>query len=275
MHVSGASFRELDAQGRRQLARALAGQGGVLVETCSRVLLVRSQPIAVAAPLALYGEAALRHLLEVTVGLHSASPGEPAVGRQVLRAFAAAHRAGRCDATLGLLWNGLQRAVCARRRALPELDARGVQRLVALRLDAELPPERLVIVWGQGEIAAAVSAVLSQRRLHLGRGDEARLLAAAPGAGAVVVCTGAPAPYLSLPPGGGLCLDVGQPAQVLRAPGWRLVTLDALLRGGSDPLDAPRRAALAEVAARAFGAVRARFALIERPFGQPAGEAVP
>jgi glutamyl-tRNA reductase len=127
----------------------------------------------------------------------------------------------------------------------------GVQTLVLNELRS-VPTSGQVLVLGQGDIGGAVLAALhregfSKARTY-GRADLPQLQLDAPTADAVVVCTGAPRAHLCLPqPVAGarpVVVDVGSPAQLLDAPGWRCIGLDELLTRRSLTADAPTLASL-------------------------------
>lgn len=268
----GMSFREGPTSARAALLAADQGEdapsaallssgvatGIVRVETCSRVTWVISSPqpawatsllsaglvsaareaageaVGERVPRARVGRAALDHLLRVTLGLEAVVEGERAVGRQVLRAFDRAHAEGRTDPALHLVWKGLGELLHRRGDAAPR--QRGVQSLAAQAVQAALAgsaaEQAEILVIGTGEIGRAVLAAIPEAR-GFARRDLPAFSAAAARAAAVIVCTGGPHPWLSLPPRADapLALDLGSPAQVRAAPGWRLEGLDELLSG--------------------------------------------
>lgn len=256
----GMSFREGPTRARSALLAADQGPeaptaallasgaatGIARVETCSRVLWVISsaQPAWAAAllragllagaavdrePRVRVGRAALDHIFRVALGLEAVVEGERAVGRQVMRALDRAHTAGNTDATLHHVWRTLGDVLHRRGSAGPR--QKGVQTLAAGRLAAagvagEIP------VLGTGEIGRAVGRALPHARCYA-RQDLPEFLDAARRAGAVVICTGGPHPWLELPArdGTALAMDLGSPAQIAAAPGWRVEGLDDLLTG--------------------------------------------
>lgn len=267
--VVGMSFREGPTSARAALlaadqgpeapsAQLLAGgtaTGIVRIETCSRATWVISsaQPgwaaslltaglLAGAGEAALerrprvrVGRAALDHVFRVALGLEAVVEGEPAVGRQVLRAFDQAHVAGTTDGVC----HQVQKEIggLLRRRRVSADKRRGVQTLVLERLRAELGDDaalaaQRVPILGTGEIARAMLRNIPGARAWP-RAEMAAFQAEAARAPATVICTGGPHPWLVLPPrqDAPLALDVGSPAQVLTAPGWRVVGLDQLLTG--------------------------------------------
>lgn len=267
--VVGMSFREGPTSARAALVAADQGPdapsvqllstgtatGIVRVETCSRATWVISSPkpawaaslltaglLAGAGDAALerrprvrVGRAALDHLFRVALGLEAVVEGEPAVGRQVLRAFDQAHEVGTTDGVC----HQVQKEIggLLRRRRTSADKRRGVQTLVLERLRAELGDdaalaERRAPILGTGEIARAMLRNVPGSRTFP-RAEMDAFQAEAGRAPAVVICTGGPHPWLRLPARADapLALDVGSPPQVLEAPGWRVVGLDQLLTG--------------------------------------------
>jgi len=283
--VVGASYREAPTSLRARLAAAVretrvleqlrayeAAQAYVTLSTCSRVEWIISTATpqwardlfaAALGKLGLpaqrmhvrTGAAALQYIVDVTLGLDSVSEGEPAVARQVIKAFQAGHAAGTTDANLRHLWKRLEVAVHERRLALPELGARGIQSLVIDRIRADAATASNVVIWGQGEIGRAVSRACERAELSglsFTRASAQDFACAVLAADVVIVCTGADEPYLALPPGkrNQLCIDIGSPPQISSAPGWRWLTLDELLGAAGDPMAPDERAALERIAAQ-------------------------
>jgi glutamyl-tRNA reductase len=254
-----------------QLKAYEAVQGYVTLATCSRVewILSTHTPtwardlfVAALAKLGMpaqrlhvrTGAAALRYIVDVTLGLDSVSEGEPAVARQVIKAFQSGHAARTTDAALRHLWKRLEVAVHERRMALPELGGRGIQSLVIDRIRAEAPAASNLVVWGQGEIGRAVSRACERAGfscLSFTRANAPEFACAVIAADAVIVCTGADEAYLTLPPNsrGALCIDVGSPPQVAGSSGWRHLTLDELLGAAGDPIPPAQHALLERIAA--------------------------
>lgn len=291
--VLGASYRDATTEQRAALAALERGEdapsrallrggyadGVVVLETCSRVewIISTSRPRWVAellkgqllghAPKARLHQrthaAAVHYLLRVAMGLDSVAEGEPAVGRQMVLALERAHKDGNADRTLRLLWRSVQRLVGERRRRGIVQQGLGVQTLVVEELktrgvDVSAP----VVVVGQGEIGRATLAALQDAgyRTALGFGrvhlDEA--MERSRTARAVVVCTGGPAAWLELPPRSDepIVVDVGVPAQLAAAPGWRSVGLEELLSRPRRLLDDEARAWIVELvrdSASSFG----------------------
>lgn len=283
--VVGASYREAPTSLRARLAAAVretrvleqlqayeAVQGHVTLSTCSRVEWIFSttspqwtRDLFVAAlgklglpPQRLHvktGGAALNYVVDVTLGLDSVSEGEPAVARQVIKAFQSGHAGKTTDANLRHLWKKLEVAVHERRLALPELGGRGIQSLVIERIRAEAASARNVVVWGQGEIGRAMSRACERAglaSLSFTRSSAQDFAVAVLAADVVVVCTGADRPYLNLPPAPrrALCIDIGSPPQIASAPGWHCLTLDELLGAAGDPMPAEHRTTLEQIAAK-------------------------
>lgn len=237
-----------EAPGAALLASG-AATGIARVETCSRVLWIVSGPqpawatallragllagagpeIEAWEPRVRLGRAALDHVFRVALGLEAVVEGERAVGRQVLRALDRDHTAGRTDATLHLVWRAVgdllhRRGPGATRQA--GVQTLAARRLAALGLGGEIP------VLGTGEIGrAAVGAIPGAR--PFARRELGAFLGAAASAPAVVLCTGGPHPWVELPARADapLVIDLGSPAQLASAPGWRIEGLDALLSG--------------------------------------------
>jgi glutamyl-tRNA reductase len=210
------------------------------------------------------GLAAVDYLVHLSLGLDSVAEGEPAVSRQVVKAFQTAHKEGTCDESLRRIWKQLELAI-NRRRAL-KLDKRnqGVQTLVVNKLKELNFTDGHVLVWGKGQIGTAVCAALQAAQLSHSsyrRKDVAAFEAALPSAQAVVVCTGAPAPYLELPKvfDAKLCIDLGSPEQVLSAPGWTKIKLDDLLASPLLNLCNTDRKLLEDIAQQTLEVLRAQF----------------
>lgn len=203
---------------------------------------------------------ALSYLVRVTLGLESVAEGEHAIGRQVLRAFEHAHDEARTDRVLHLCWTALGRALQAR-RATGLGSTVGVQSLVVAELG---PLERRapVLVKGQGEIGRQVLAALQREGFTdvqgFTRAQAADFATRAQVASAVVVCTGGPAAWLALPARADApsVIDIGAPAQVLHAPGWRLLPLDEVLSRRGLLLTAGALATLEQLADEATEGLR-------------------
>lgn len=240
----------------RRPSRALVDGGWagavVPVETCSRIewvissenpdfaaeLLMGTLKARVGDGVRLHrksGGAAVHYLLRVAMGLDSVAEGEPAVGRQMARAFELAHDQGQTDGTLRQLWRALQQLLAERRKRGLVRHGVGVQTLVvdALGRRGLDGSAGAVAVLGQGEIGRAVVAALRERGFtvhpHRRATWDAFLDDAARDA-AVVVCTGGPTRFVDLPERvDGLVVDVGSPQQTRHAPGWHLIGLEELL----------------------------------------------
>jgi glutamyl-tRNA reductase len=300
--VVGASYREAPTSVRARLGAAVrearvleqlrayeAIQGQVTLSTCSRIEWIFSTTspqwardlfVAAIAKLGLpahrlhvkTGAAALRYLVDVTLGLDSVSEGEPAVARQVIKAFQSGHAARTTDASLRHLWKRLEVAVHERREALPELGGRGIQSLVIDRIRAEARAAPNIVVWGQGEIGRAVSRACERAGLaclSFTRAHSPDFACAVLAADVVIVCTGADEAYLSLPRAQrpALCIDIGSPPQVAESPGWRRLTLDELLGAAGDPMPPEQHAALEHIATQCCERVQRQ---LERKAVKPA-----
>ncbi len=290
-----ARLAELESEGSGPAHELIEGghaTGAVVLATCSRVEWLVSSPrpewaaellrgaIAVRVPgarlRARTGHDAVRTLLRVSLGLDSVAEGEAAVGRQVLAAFEAAHRAGRTDRVLHACWRGVQEVIGDRRRRGLSRGTRGVQTLIVneLRRRGVGPGARVTVV-GRGAIGSGVRAALvasGYAPRMIGR-DASELDALRETDDVVIACTGAPAPHIVLPDRmqgtrGPLVIDVGAPAQIARATGWDLVDLETLLAGRGDRLDADSRAWLERAAADMTRRLAARLA------ARPAAEAM-
>jgi glutamyl-tRNA reductase len=247
-------------------ARALAASSNyiddvVVIHTCSRVewVIVADEPSFAAALLVSalqkhmhgavdgfalsqvhqkLGAAALHYVLRVAVGLDSVAEGETAVGRQMVRAFADAHAAHPLSPLLRRLWRRVEDTVTQARRVVNDRAPVGVHSLVSAAMArAHVPHDAHALVFGLGDIGTTTLQTLqlqwSQAHGHRRATFEA-FMRDAHTAPVVVVCSGAPLPFLRLPQrhDAPLCIDIGSPPQVLAAPGWTLLTLDELLHDG-------------------------------------------
>jgi len=251
----------------RQLLDAGEISGVVRIESCARVeWFMASQRPAWAAelfsaaligaaenpdhlrPRVRHGAAALGGLLRVAAGLDSVAQGEHAIGNQVLRSFERAHEAGTVCRNLHVAWRGVGELLGRARRILPQGRTGGVQALVAQRL-LDLPRDLPIAVFGLGEIGRAMlraladagfTAVESFNRASMRAFDGAVLRAHT-----VIVASGAPHAWLTLPEGDGRRVyDLGSPLQIVAAPGWQLTALDELLDGQGAVLPEAEYAAL-------------------------------
>lgn len=245
------------------LEKGLA-RGIVRVETCSRVEwlveadepgwaieLLRGALLARLAELddtlavetqrlhARVGPSAVHHILRVAAGLDSIAQGEHAVGRQVLKAFERAHARGATGRQLNACWRTTGQLLHALRDVVPQRASIGVQTLVTRTLLGNgVAPGTEVLLFGQGDIGRATQRAVERARfVHrtFRRASLVQFLEAAKESRAVVVCSGAPEAWLELPERADspLVVDVGSPAQVRSAEGWRSFTLDQLLESGS------------------------------------------
>jgi glutamyl-tRNA reductase len=285
----GMSYREAPSAVRAALAAFDAGADGpsrqllesgeitgvVRIESCARVewLFAAARPAWAAElfsatligaaenpdrlrPRSRHGGAAAGGLLRVAAGLDSVAQGEHAIGNQVLRSFERAHEAGTMCRNLHVVWRGVGEMLGKARRILPQGRTGGVQQLVIDRI-AEVPRDGPIAVFGLGEIGRAMlraladagfSAVESFNRASI-RAFEAAVLRAQ----VVIVASGAPHAWLTLPPGEGRrVFDLGSPLQIVAAPDWQMTELDELLDGHGAILPEAEYAALdAECAAGA------------------------
>ena len=208
------------------------------------------------------GEAALRYLLSVALGLDSVVEGESAIGRQVLQAFASAHDAAPLDPTLRRLWHAIASVVSEKRRAL-SVQFAGVERLVADLVDARKPAGPISI-FGRGEIARAIATALGDRghvtEALYGRATLAAFRARLEASACVVVAASAHEAWLDLPARSGsgapLCIDVSSPTQVRDPGGFELHTLDTLFAGAGAKMANDARALLQTLVEAAIGAYR-------------------
>jgi glutamyl-tRNA reductase len=270
-------------------ARALAEGSNyiddvVVIHTCSRVewVIVADEPSFAAALLVSalqkqmqlavdgfalsqvhqkLGAAALHYVLRVAVGLDSVAEGETAVGRQMVRAFADAHAASPLSPPLRRLWRRVEDTVTQARRVVNDRAPVGVHSLVSAAMTrARVPHDAAALVFGLGDIGTTTLQTLqlqwSDAHGHR-RATFDAFLHDAQRAPVVVVCSGAPSPFLRLPQRNDapLCIDIGSPPQVLSAPGWTLLTLDELLHDGGIELTSSDRDRLS---ALLLQAVRAR-----------------
>jgi len=187
------------------------------------------------------GSAAIEYLLRVAIGLDAVNEGEAAVGKQVLRAFTESHAQGHTDRILNLAWNEVGKLLHHKRRVLPARPHIGIQKLVLEQLlEQSMKREAVVCIFGAGQIGRAVFATLQQHsfaHVHLfSRATQNEFLQMAPQAAAVIVASGAPDAWLTVPKAQlsgceslGVCIDVGSPNQVISAEGRVYFTLDHLL----------------------------------------------
>lgn len=179
------------------------------------------------------GSAAVHYLLRVVVGLDSVAEGEGAVGRQVLKAFEQARSTGLSDGRLHRVWKHVERLIHSRRDEVPGARSLGVQSLVREVLMER--PVKTVAILGRGEFGQAMErslkAIPEWEVTTFTRQSMDTLFSSINSFDAVVVCTGASSPWLTLPQRRkhGLVIDAGSPPQLKSAPGWTTVGLDTLL----------------------------------------------
>jgi hypothetical protein len=267
-----AALAALDAETAgpsRQLLDAGEITGVVRIESCARVewLLASARPSWAAElfgaaligaaenpdrlrPRVKHGAAAAGALLRVAAGLDSVAQGEHAIGNQVLRSFERAHEAGTVCRNLHVAWRGVGELLGRARRILPQGRTGGVQTLVLSRL-TELPRSSPIAVFGLGEIGRAMLRALADAGFtaveSFNRASMRAFDGAVGRAAVVIVASGAPDAWLSLPPGNGrLAFDLGSPLQIIDAPGWKFTGLDELLDGHGAILPEEQYAALDE-----------------------------
>ena len=251
----------------KQLLDAGEVSGIVRIESCARVewLLASARPSWAAElfgaalvgaaenpdqlrPRVRHGAAAVGGLLRVAAGLDSVAQGEHAIGNQVLRSFERAHEAGTVCRSLHVAWRGVGEVLNRARRVLPQGRTGGVQALVLQRMTA-VPRDAPIAVFGLGEIGRAMlraladagfTAVESFNRASMRAFENAVIRAHT-----VIVASGAPHAWLTLPAGAGRAVfDLGSPLQLVAAPGWQLTALDELLDGNGAVLPEAEYAAL-------------------------------
>jgi hypothetical protein len=277
----GMSYREAPSAVRAALAAGDAGAGGpsrqllesgeitgvVRIESCARVewLFAAPRPAWAAElfsatlignaenpehfrPRVRHGAAAAGGLLRVAAGLDSVAQGEHAIGNQVLRSFERAHEAGTVCRNLHVVWRGVGEMLGKARRILPQGRTGGVQQLVIDRMP-DLPRDAPIAVFGLGEIGRAMLRALADAGFtaveSFNRASMRAFEAALPRAAVVIMASGAPHAWASLPEGGGRrAFDLGSPLQIVDAPGWNLTALDELLDGHGAVLPESEYAAL-------------------------------
>ncbi len=251
----------------RELLDAGEITGVVRIESCARVewLLASPRPAWAAElfgaaligaaenpdrlrPRARHGAAAVGGLLRVAAGLDSVAQGEHAIGNQVLRSFERAHEAGTVCRNLHVAWRGVGELLGRARRILPQGRTGGVQALVVQRMP-DLPRDAPVAVFGLGEIGRATLRALADAGFtaveSFNRASMRAFEGAVQRAHTVIVASGAPHAWLTLPEGSGRrAFDLGSPLQIVGAPGWQLTTLDELLEGHGAVLPEAEYAAL-------------------------------
>jgi glutamyl-tRNA reductase len=271
----------------QQLLSAEEITGVVRIESCARVewLLASPRPSWAAElfsatligcadnpdrirPRVRHGAAAVGGLLRVAAGLDSVAQGEHAIGRQVLRAFECAHEAGTVCRSLHVAWRGVGDLLGRARRILPQGRTGGVQALVVQRL-ARVPRDAAIAVFGLGEIGQAMLRALADAGFtaveSFNRASMRAFEAAVPRADTLIVCSGAPHSWLTLPEArrDQQVFDLGSPAQLVAAPGWKLTALDELLDGHGAILPEAEFAALESECAA--GAERICQTLLQPP----------
>ena len=277
----GMSYREAPSAVRAALAAIDAESGGpsqqllaageisgvVRIESCARVewLFAAPRPAWAAElfsamligatenpdhlrPRARHGAAAAGGLLRVAAGLDSVAQGEHAIGNQVLRSFERAHEAGTVCRNLHVVWRGVGEMLGKARRILPQGRTGGVQQLVIDRI-TDVPRDAPIAVFGFGEIGRAMLRALADSGFtaveSFNRASMRAFEGAVSRAEVVVVASGAPHAWLTLPPGDDRRIfDLGSPLQIVAAPGWQMTQLDELLDGHGAVLPDTEYAAL-------------------------------
>jgi glutamyl-tRNA reductase len=251
----------------RQLLEAGEITGIVRIESCARVewLMASPRPAWAAElfgatligavenpdhlrPRVRHGAAAVGGLLRVAAGLDSVAQGEHAIGNQVLRSFERAHEAGTMCRNLHVAWRGVGDLLNRARRILPQGRTGGVQALVLQRM-GDVPRDAPIAVFGLGEIGQAMLRALADAGFtaveSFNRASMRAFDAALGRAQVVIVASGAPHAWATLPEGNGRrAFDLGSPLQLVVAPGWRLTELDELLDGHGAVLPEQEYAAL-------------------------------
>ena len=251
----------------KQLLDAGEITGIVRIESCARVewLLASERPAWAAElfgaaligatenpdhlrPRVRHGAAAAGALLRVAAGLDSVAQGEHAIGNQVLRSFERAHEAGTVCRSLHVAWRGVGEMLNRARRILPQGRTGGVQALVLQRM-AGVPRDAPIAVFGLGEIGRAMLRALADAGFNsvesFNRASMRAFEGAVVRAHTVIVASGAPHAWLTLPDGAGRPLfDLGSPLQLVAAPGWQMTVLDELLDGNGAVLPEDQYAAL-------------------------------
>ena len=267
---------DAEANGPSQLLLASGEVSGVVrIESCARVewLFAAEHPAWAAElfsatligaaenpdhlrPRVRHGAAAAGGLLRVAAGLDSVAQGEHAIGNQVLRSFERAHEAGTVCRSLHVVWRGVGEMLGKARRILPQGRTGGVQQLVIDRIE-QVARDAPIAVFGLGEIGRAMLRALADQGFtaveSFNRASMRAFEAAVARAEVVVVASGAPHAWLTLPPGEGRrVFDLGSPLQIVAAPDWQLTELDELLDGHGAVLpDAEYSALEAECSATA------------------------
>jgi glutamyl-tRNA reductase len=115
---------------------------------------------------------------------------------------------------------------------------------------ADVPREAPIAVFGLGEIGQAMLRALADAGFtaveSFNRASMRAFEAAVPRADTLIVCSGAPHPWLTLPEARDhqQVFDLGSPLQLRSAPGWKLTALDELLDGNGAVLPEAEFAAL-------------------------------
>jgi glutamyl-tRNA reductase len=149
---------------------------------------------------------------------------------------------------LHVAWRGVGELLGRARRILPQGRTGGVQALVLQRMP-EVPRDAPIAVFGLGEIGRATLRALAEAGFtaveSFNRASMRAFEGAVQRAHTVIVASGAPHAWLTLPQGSGRrVFDLGSPLQIDSAPGWELTPLDELLDGHGAVLPESEYAAL-------------------------------
>lgn len=264
----------------------IGADGLVVLHTCARsawwasasepawvgqIIAAQVERAVGVAPGVRVGDAALRHALEVAIGLDSFVQGEGDIGRQVHLAFAQEERR---DRTINLLGQAVEQLRARGRtegfvRQNIGVGALAVEELAGLPLDASIG------VVGLGEIGRRVVSALH----HVGRGEPtvynrsaragARPLDAVEPHDAWIVCSAGPAGWFVPPGAPAVVVDLGVPAQVgATAPGVRRVGVDTLVSGTARALPAGALAAATRAVDESLAALLARLSAPQNRLGR-------
>ncbi len=275
--------------GDRSALNRIGADGLVVLHTCARSAWWAStaEPAWVGAivaaqversvgvgPTVRTGEEALRHALEVAIGLDSFVQGESDIGRQVHEAFAVED--DRRDRTLNLLAQAVEQ-VRHRGRAEGFVRANtGVGALAVEQLREALGSTDAVVgVVGLGEIGSRVVAALKRNgwpeavAYNRSAREGARPLAHAEPHDAWIVCTAGPSGWF-VPPGlARVVIDLGVPPQVGELPALtRRIGVDELVAGPTRSLSTEAVLAARVAVDEGVAALVARLAAPQNRLGR-------
>lgn len=226
------------------------------------------------APVVRTGEDALRHVLEVAIGLDSFVQGEWDIGRQVHEALTVEE--DRRDRTLNLLAQSVEQ-LRARGRAEGFVRANtGVGALAVEELGLRLGASTTVVgVVGMGEIGGRVVAALRRGgwpepvTYNRSRRDGARPLGEIEPHEAWILCTAGPAGWFVPPGTPHVVIDLGVPAQVGALPaGTPRVGVDELVSGPARSLSPAAFAAATGAVDETLAALVARLSAPQNRLGR-------